>query len=234
MRMSDPDSGLFAGQLAALKGDMSVAEFARKCGLGDSLMRKYLDGAEPGLDKVRAIWSATRCSLTWLVTGAGRMYESGIQESRKDYVTNATFDETVSIPHYDIAASAGLGAELNDTEIAKRNYFRRDWWTRHIGLPSDECFSMDLRGDSMYPRLTEDHTPICHRVKGDALTDGGIYVFRLDGEVFVKQLEKIPGHGIVAKSENPRYTPWEIGDGTGFGEFTVIAKIIRKQLIELP
>lgn len=61
-----------------------------------------------------------------------------------------------------------------------------------------------------------------------------IYVFRLDGEVFIKHLERVPGRGLIAKSENPNYTPWEIGDGKQYGEFKIIGRVIRKQLIELP
>lgn len=230
--MSEPDSGLFAGQLAALKGDMSVAEFARKCQLGDSLIRKYLDGAEPGLDKVRAIWRATNCSLSWLVNGEGGMYELVARENRASYVVGPPSDETVSIPHYDVIASAGLGIENGDPPPKKRNYFRRDWWHRHVGVPAEECFSLDLGGDSMSPRITPNHTPIVHRVVENEMLIDGVYVFRLDGAVFIKLLQRIPGRGLIARSENPSYTPWEIGDGKGYAEFKIIGRALKKQSIE--
>lgn len=225
----------FSARLRTLVGDRSVAEFARKCGLGDSLVRKYLDGAEPGLDKVIQIWNATSCSLEWLVTGEGDPFEGAAHRVREERATyNVTVEDFVWIPHYDVPASAGLGVDGFDEPTTKRNYFRREWWQQHIALAPQECFSMEVAGNSMYPRLSEAHTPICHRVRDGDMRGEGIYVFRLDGEVFVKSLERIPGRGIRATSENKDYTPWDIGDGSQFGEFKIIAKVIRKQLIEMP
>lgn len=67
------DAG-FATRLRILMGEMSVSAFARKVGLGEALIRKYLKGAEPGFAKANQIAMAANCSLEWLATGCGYLY----------------------------------------------------------------------------------------------------------------------------------------------------------------
>jgi phage repressor protein C with HTH and peptisase S24 domain len=43
--------------------------------LGDSLMRSYLAGSDPGRLNVEKIWKGSGCSIVWLMTGQGPMYE---------------------------------------------------------------------------------------------------------------------------------------------------------------
>jgi transcriptional regulator with XRE-family HTH domain len=56
----------------ALEGE-SVNAFARKCEISESLVRKYLSGAMPGLDKAVIMARSAGVSLDWLATGRGAM-----------------------------------------------------------------------------------------------------------------------------------------------------------------
>ncbi|QSI78383.1 MULTISPECIES: helix-turn-helix transcriptional regulator [Niveibacterium] len=64
----------FAARLRELIGDTPVAAFARRVGVSEALIRKYLAGSEPGLAKANQIARAANCSLEWLATGAGYRY----------------------------------------------------------------------------------------------------------------------------------------------------------------
>ena len=64
----------FSDRLQELIGDSTVSEFARRVGLGESLVRKYLKGSEPTLSRARQIAEATHCSLEWLASGEGDPY----------------------------------------------------------------------------------------------------------------------------------------------------------------
>ncbi|MGY6036744.1 XRE family transcriptional regulator [Aeromonas sp. AE23HZ002T15] len=64
----------FAERLQSLIGEGSVSAFARKVGLSEALIRKYLKGAEPGLGKANQIAMGANCSLEWLATGCGYLY----------------------------------------------------------------------------------------------------------------------------------------------------------------
>jgi transcriptional regulator with XRE-family HTH domain len=53
-------------------GDEPVAAFARRCGFGESLLRKYLSGSEPSATNLSRIADAAGVSLEWLATGRGK------------------------------------------------------------------------------------------------------------------------------------------------------------------
>lgn len=52
-------------------GDESVASFSRRCGIGDSTIRKYLDGALPNSSNLVAIADAANVNIEWLAAGRG-------------------------------------------------------------------------------------------------------------------------------------------------------------------
>lgn len=64
----------FADRLRSLIGDGSVSAFARKVGLSESLIRKYVKGSEPSLARANQIAQQFNVSLEWLATGCGYMY----------------------------------------------------------------------------------------------------------------------------------------------------------------
>lgn len=59
---------IFAERLRELIGEHpSVNAFAGRVGLGTSLVRKYLDGAVPGIDKALQIAERTEVPIAWLL-----------------------------------------------------------------------------------------------------------------------------------------------------------------------
>lgn len=61
-----PEPEPFSERLRLLIGDQSNSAFARKVGLSESLIRKYLKGSEPSLSKAWQIARLTGASLYWL------------------------------------------------------------------------------------------------------------------------------------------------------------------------
>lgn len=59
----------FAKRLEVAIGGQSVLSFAKKCGFSDSLVRKYLHGTLPGLDKLVVLAEAAGVRAGWLATG---------------------------------------------------------------------------------------------------------------------------------------------------------------------
>ena len=65
-------SAFFATRLKSLIGKQPAARFARKCGLNEGTLRKYLMGeATPGVDKLLRIAKVAGVNLHWLATGEG-------------------------------------------------------------------------------------------------------------------------------------------------------------------
>ena len=67
------ESGALAARLKMLIRPESVASFAKRCGLAESVLRAYIsDGRMPSLDKALAIATVGGVTLDWLATGRGR------------------------------------------------------------------------------------------------------------------------------------------------------------------
>jgi transcriptional regulator with XRE-family HTH domain len=60
-----------AARIKQCIGDEPVAAFSRRCGIGESLMRKYLAGSEPSARNLARIADAAGVTLDWLATGRG-------------------------------------------------------------------------------------------------------------------------------------------------------------------
>ncbi|MER2491578.1 XRE family transcriptional regulator [Catenovulum sediminis] len=64
----------FAERLKSLIGKESISGFSRRVGLNEALIRKYLNGSEPSLNKANQIAERANCSLEYLATGCGYLY----------------------------------------------------------------------------------------------------------------------------------------------------------------
>lgn len=60
-----------AERIREVIGDSSVTAFGRRCGIGESALRKYLHGAVPSADNLVAIADAANVSIEWLAAGRG-------------------------------------------------------------------------------------------------------------------------------------------------------------------
>lgn len=58
-----------ARRIAEVAGDKSVSAFAKECGFGESLLRKYLAGSLPNASNLVAIARAGGVTVDWLATG---------------------------------------------------------------------------------------------------------------------------------------------------------------------
>lgn len=84
----------FQTRLRSLIGEQSTSAFARKVGLSESLIRKYLAGSEPSLSKANQIAQRANVSLEWLATGQGYLYRQAevVDMKALDMAMTATRD----------------------------------------------------------------------------------------------------------------------------------------------
>ncbi|CAM3619214.1 Bacteriophage CI repressor helix-turn-helix domain protein [Vibrio aerogenes CECT 7868] len=59
----------FKDRLKAVMGNESVRSFSKRCGISESVIRKYLKGSYPVMDKLPKIAVATGMSMGWLISG---------------------------------------------------------------------------------------------------------------------------------------------------------------------
>jgi hypothetical protein len=66
---TDQLEATFADRLAQIIGRESVASFSRRSGIGESLLRKYLNGAQPTVKNLVILADAGAASIDWLASG---------------------------------------------------------------------------------------------------------------------------------------------------------------------
>lgn len=68
--MTENNNNLFQKRLSHLVGKEDLRPFARKCGVDEKSLRKYLQGeSEPNLKNLRKIAAANHVSIDWLAGG---------------------------------------------------------------------------------------------------------------------------------------------------------------------
>lgn len=63
------ESDALAKRITELLGDKKVSWFAKECGFGESLLRKYLTGAQPNTANLVAMADVGGVTVDWLATG---------------------------------------------------------------------------------------------------------------------------------------------------------------------
>lgn len=137
----------------------------------------------------------------------------------------------VEIPQYCAAGSMGAGIKLRDQPgIIQMLSVNREWLEKNIRSHTGAknlCLVTGF-GDSMRPMYNPGDPLLMDRgvltVEFDA-----VYFFRVGDEGFIKRLQRIPGEGLTAISENKAYKDWIISPDMDFEVFGRILKVWRSE-----
>ncbi len=121
----------------------------------------------------------------------------------------------VEIPYFNIGASAGAGAALNDEQPEQQLIFDAGW-ARSLASGNVSALSfVRVQGDSMVPTLNDGEQIIVDTADTERIRDG-IYVLRIDDALYVKRLAVNPiSKRLSIISDNPLHSQWPDCDPTG-------------------
>lgn len=143
----------------------------------------------------------------------------------------ASVDDDVPIPQFDTGGKMGDGLELRDQPGLIKSWRVDQAWlaqnVRGATSASNLCIVTGF-GDSMRPMFNPGDPLLVDRGVITADYDA-VYFFRVDGEGFIKRLQKIPGKGLVALSENPAYQAWVVEPTMDFEVFGRVLKVWRSE-----
>lgn len=195
----------FSQRLALLMGKMSTNAFAIKCGISDTLMRKYLNGSLPGLDILHRICKANGVNVGWLAAGEGSPNSLESLELGSNLQSGY-----VSIPlHNEVRASAGNGSLTWDEQPDDFLQFREDWITHEISAKVAYLKLIRVSGDSM-ERVLYDEDVIMIDTSKTTFTHDGIYTFLLGEALMVKTLQRIAGGFLVVSEYKDKYPAYSL------------------------
>lgn len=139
--------------------------------------------------------------------------------------------ENIEIRQFDTGGSMGRGVLLRDQPGVIESWRVSPEWlqknVRHHSGANNMCLVTGF-GDSMRP-LYEPGDPVLVDTGVKAVDFDGVYFFRVGDEGFIKRLQRIPGQGIVAISENKSYRDWTITNDMDFEVFGRVLKAWKSE-----
>lgn len=223
----------FAERLRIAIGDKSIRQFAIDCGISYGAMHKYFTGTtQPTLDNLVILSKTAGVGIEWLATGQNSPV---LTETKLQTVPAASgvldvhgndvdLGEFVFVPRYNVAAAAGYGAWNDDETPMFTVSFRRYWIVNHLKADPTKLSVISVVGDSMEGVLNDKDIILVNH--GDKEPREGIYVLRLDGQLIVKRVQRLPGSELFVTSTNPAYKPFTINLNNIPSDFDVVGKVV--------
>ena len=155
-------------------------------------------------------------SMDWLMFGKGD--ESTPVASHAPVASSTSQASTpagAAVPDLDLlciplvaaSLSAGVGSLQTEADVLDYFAFRSDWLCRK-GNP-DKMVLMKVYGDSMEPEICHGDMALIDQSK-QQIYPHTIYAVGVNEEIYIKQIETLPGHRMLLRSLNERYEPIEV------------------------
>ena len=220
----------FSERLRKAIGEKSIRQFANECGISYGAMHKYFTGAtQPTLDNLVTLARTTGVSLSWLATGEEEKSNLPVISTSESLAVDVhgndvDLSEFVFVPRYNVSAAAGYGAWNDDETPMFTVSFRRYWVINHLKADPRKLSVISVVGDSMMGVLNDKDIILVNHDDRDPRE--GIYVIRLDSQLLVKMVQRLPGSQLRISSTNPAFEPFIIELDNIPSDFDVIGKVV--------
>lgn len=196
---------------------VNASQLARAMGISAPGMKKWVDGTtlQPKYADVMSACGVLGISPEWLMEGVDA-----------PVATVSDGDDYAVIERVDIKGSCGFGcANWQDVPCIKQIQVSKAWFDYHFpNIKQENVKVITACGDSMVP-LVHDNDAVFVNV-GDKMIREGVYAILMDGELYIKRLQRLPAHGLRLKSENPIYDPIDVlADSTI--QVSVLGRVIK-------
>jgi transcriptional regulator with XRE-family HTH domain len=210
----------FKERLKLLIGNNSSLGFAQKCGISESVLRKYLKGeSEPTLSKLIAISRACEIPVNWLATG-----------DIKDYSTDtASNDSYVIIPHLTSILFPNEDKKEPPSGMMdiRENFVLSKYWLLKTGLFNSRLAIIRASNDTMTPTINEGDIALLN-VQEEALHNilNGIYLLKIKESYVIYRLQQdLNTNTIHIINDNKAYKSFTIKLDNADSHIKVIAKV---------
>lgn len=216
-------------QDAASPGErVSKASLARACNIKAPSVADWFSGQTLSLEGSNLVRAADYLGVNaaWLATGKGRM-ESDEQSALSEEVHLSIIDDDIEIPQFATGGAMGRGLVLRDQPGVIQSWRVSPEWiqrnVKHYSSVRNLCIVTGF-GDSMRPMFNPGDPLLVDRGVKTVEFDA-VYFFRVEGEGFIKRLQRIPGEGLRVLSANrDHYEPWTIKKNM---DFEVLGRVLK-------
>jgi transcriptional regulator with XRE-family HTH domain len=204
---------------------LTQEKLAHALEMNQSSVSHYLNGVNPLNASVAAAFASI------LQVEVGEFSERLAQEMQKiasavgpaqakesnviaiDFSGRPASDGYITIPKFAVTASMGSGITppQGQIDIIRDMTVHMDWLARR-GVTYSKVDNLAIitgDGDSMEGTFSDGASLMVDMGIKEIRTDA-IYVFTLDGDLYIKRLQRIAGKSLSMISDNPRYKPVEL------------------------
>lgn len=228
---------MIGSKLAALRNEhqMTQKDFAERTGISYGTLQAYEYGTQsPRYDYLTKVSDIFNVPMVFFLDNdipLGNSYTtlrgfvSDSLDVRKSDSLVSNKSSTIQIPIYDdVVASAGSGA-INDEYSTQSVGIDKNFLRTHFGLNSFLGLSIiTAKGDSMSPTIPENCQLL---VQKSVPKEGQICVVRIDDDLYVKRLQKLPKYRLV--SDNKAYENIEL-EGREYDIVGVVVGFFKRMI----
>ncbi|WP_390894862.1 S24 family peptidase [Microvirgula aerodenitrificans] len=133
-------------------------------------------------------------------------------------------EEFVFVPRYNLQASAGYGAAVDGEKPVFSMAFRRYWIVNYLHADPHDLSVISVKGDSMEGVLNDKDVILINR--SDTSATSGLFVLRIDGDLVVKRVQRLPGSILKVTSANEAYEPFTVDINNPPSDFSVVGRVV--------
>ena len=188
---------------------LNQKDFSATAGVTKTSQVNYESGERsPNVDYLQAI-ATTGVDIQYILTG-NRTGEALISQSlahsgviTQGLEADTAWEDFDLVPFYDVEASAGAGAFVDQELKISDMAFRKDW-LRLRGLKAAHCALIKARGDSMEPTIHDGDLLLVDR-SVETIKDDAIYIIQADHHLIVKRIQQSVDGALIVISDNVKY-----------------------------
>ncbi len=193
---------------------LSASELARKASLSTTTLTRFMNSEEHH-------YTLSGKTITKIADATGIPFDG--DATATPIVAPPTDDEFITVPIYDIRASAGAGALVEDGEPTGWQPYRNQELSRLTRASTIDLAVIQVAGDSMWETLHDGDKVLVDRSINRIVKDG-IYVIAFEGELLVKRCQRnLEDGSVLVSSDNKAYSPFSV---TEADRLNIIGRVI--------
>lgn len=169
----------------------------------------------------------------WLITGKqsgasifpSPLIGNVVAESQPAYAPASMSNNVVTISEYDQRLSAGMGTTPNNTEQPVNHRYFDKSILAELGVKAENIKLLKVMGDSNEPDL-KDKDLVMVDVSKKQPNEVCFFAIRLEGELFVKSIQRDGKGNLLLVSKNKFYLPIEINSEQPPTDFEIIGMVV--------
>ncbi|XKM12938.1 LexA family transcriptional regulator [Orbaceae bacterium ac157xtp] len=215
----------FAQRLKHIIGDLSLLEFARRCNLSESAIRKYVrHESEPTLQNLLTMAEVGNVSVAWLATGEDPFHVNTKLNNR------SLSKNLIAIPELKFEELLNI-KNITDIQKINKNLMINNWilnykWLSQCGFENlNQLAIVEIPYDNMSTTIKKHDVVIINLCKREkAKVFAGIYIFSLNNKILLKRLQYNPiinAYNLI--NDNPLFNDHQIS--VNDKSFHIIGKV---------